>query len=174
MENISGSLRRYDEDHEKKGEDYTTQELEQYCEHADDFFQIWIELHGAQFNTNCVHMIGSGNMYNNMFKWGNLTKYSQQGWEALNVLIKLFFFQRTNKGGKHSGTLTQLKSKLIPIAKLLQRLFFWVCNLVPTNLWDDGFVMPQQTSTKETFSDPQETDNLIFDTGELIVQGVQF
>ena len=127
MEDISGSLQRYDEDHEKKGEDYTTQELEKYCENADEFFQIWVELHGGQGNTNYIHMIGSGHMYHYMSKWGNLTKYSQQGWEALNALIKLFFFRRTNKGGKHSGTLTQFKS-----------IFFFNCKTITKALFQSA------------------------------------
>ena len=86
-------------------------------------------------------MIGSGHMLVYMCRWGNLTKYSQQGWEALNALIKLFFFIRTNKGGKNSGEGVVKNSKLVQIAKLLQRQFFIVCNLVPNELWtDDKFL----------------------------------
>ena len=69
----------------------------------------------------------------------NLTKYSQQGWEALNVLIKLFFFWRTNKGGKNSSGTHSLKSKLVPVAKLIQKRMLWICNLLPEHLWDDDF-----------------------------------
>ena len=111
--------------YEKKGDNYTASELEQYQEHANDFFfQLWVELHSVQGNTNYIHMIGSGHMYKYMVKWGNLTKYSHQGWEALNVLIKLFFFCRTNKDGHNSGSSTQLKSKLVSISKLIQQRFF--------------------------------------------------
>ena len=80
------------------------------------FFQLWVQLHGRDGVTNYVHMIGSGHMLEYMKRWGNLTKYSQQGWEALNKLIKLFFFQRTNKGG---GCSSGAKSKLIPIGELM-------------------------------------------------------
>eukprot|EP00978_Attheya_sp_CCMP212_P011442 scaffold28222_cov63-Attheya_sp.AAC.3 len=38
-----------------------------------------------------------------MEEWGNLNKYSQQGWESLNALIKAFFFRRTNRGGGQRG-----------------------------------------------------------------------
>ena len=77
-------------------------------------------------------------MYQYMVRWGNLTKYSQQGWEALNSLIKLFFFQRTNKGGCRSG-LDGTKRKLLLIGQLMQRRFFWICNLVPSSFWDKDF-----------------------------------
>ena len=109
-------------------------------------FQIWEDLHGAHRVTNYIHMIGSGYMYDYMVRRGNLKKYPQQGWEALKSLIKLFFFQRTNKDGNNIGIKAKKKSKLLPIAKLLQRRFFWICNLVPETLWDDNFVMPSKNN----------------------------
>ena len=60
-----------------------------------------------------------------MREWGNLNKFSQQGWESLNALIKAFFFRRTNRGGGDKNE----KSKLVPIAKLLQRRLMWLCDL---------------------------------------------
>ena len=119
----------------KKGSDYTNPELSKYVEHADNFFQLWVKLHGKNGIGNYLHMIGSGHIYVYMKRWGNLNKYSQQGWEALNALIKFFFFRRTNKGGGNSGE-DGSKSKLIPIGNLIQRRFFWICNLVPKSLWD--------------------------------------
>ena len=74
----------------KKGENYTQTELYLYETHADEFFQVWVDLHGRYGITNCIHMIGGGHMYVYMRQWGNLTKYSQQGWEALNALVKFF------------------------------------------------------------------------------------
>ena len=147
----------------KKGENYTNEELEAYLFHADDFFQVWIKLHGQAGVGNYLHMIGSGHMLQYMIRWGNLTKYSQQGWEALNSLIKLFFFRRTNKGGGNSDGKASSKSKLIPIAKLIQRRFFWICNLIPANLWDKNFKI------SETESQFDIDEDIIFDT-DLLVQ----
>ena len=76
----------------KKDGDYQKEELRLFVEHADEFFQLWVELYGRKGVTNYIHMIGSGHFEEYMAKWGNLNKYSQQGWEALNALIKLFFF----------------------------------------------------------------------------------
>ena len=80
-----------DGNYEKKDGDYKKEELKSFVEHADNFFQLWVELYGHQGITNYIHMIGSGHFEEYMAKWGNLNKYFQQGWEALNALIKLFF-----------------------------------------------------------------------------------
>ena len=126
------------------------------------FYQSWIELFGYHGITNYIHMIGVGHMLEYMQQHGNLNRYSQQGWEALNALIKLFFFRRTTKGGKNSGeSVTNLKSKLVPIGRLIQRRLLWVCNLVPHNLWDADFVMPARNNDVYTDDD---NDDIIFDT----------
>ena len=92
-----------------------------------------------------------------------MNKYSQQGWEALNALIKLFFFRRTNKCGKHSGGIfTELKSKLVPIGRLVQRRLLWVCNLVPVDLWDDGYKIPSHHN--DVFSADANHEDIIFDS----------
>jgi hypothetical protein len=44
-------------------------------------------------------MIGAGHLAEYLYKWRNLYRYSQQGWEAMNALIKTFFYRRTNHGG---------------------------------------------------------------------------
>ena len=112
-------------------------------------------------------MIGSGHMMQYMVRWGNLTKYSQQGWEALNALIKLFFFTRTNKGGGNSCfSADSKKSKLVPIGKLMQRRFFWVCNLVPTSLWKTSVNLNMENNM---ISSIMYDDDIIFDS-EIIQQ----
>ena len=74
----------------EKGESYTPDDLNQYRNHTDKFFQIWVELHEHCGVTNYIHMVGSGHMLEYMRSLGNLKNYLQQGWEALNALIKLF------------------------------------------------------------------------------------
>lgn len=141
----------------KKGEDYTPDELIAFEEHSDLFFQLWVELHGRDGVTNSIHMIGCGHMLEYMIRWGNLTKYSQQGWEALNALIKLFFFRRTNKGGGRSA----IKSKLLPIGQLMQRRFFWICNLVPDKIWDSDYNINNDEDGENL-----DYDDYIFDGNE--------
>ena len=91
-------------------------------------------------------MIGSGHIFEYMKQWGNLTNYSQQGWEALNALIKLCFSQRTSKDGHRSSkSVTEGKSKLLPIAKLIQSFMFWICNLFPDTGWNKTADNEQQS-----------------------------
>ena len=150
----------------KKDGDYRKEELRSFVEHTDEFFQLWVELYGRQGVTNYIHMIGSGHFEEYMVKWGNLNKYSQQGWEALNALIKLFFFRRTNKGGHNSGgDVTNLKSKLVPIGRLVQRRMLWVCNLVPENFFEDDYVLP--TVQEEDIITDNDDDDIILDINTL-------
>ena len=49
-----------------------------------------------------------------MKKYKNLSKYSNQGWEALNSMIKTYFFRATNKGGG-GGKGQRTKTKLLAL-----------------------------------------------------------
>ena len=84
-----------------------------------------MKLNSEKGAANYIHIFTCGNIYEQMKKWGNLNGYSQQGWEALNALVKLFFFTRTNKGGHKSGndemSCNSKQSKLIPLIRLAQQ-----------------------------------------------------
>ena len=58
-----------------------------------------------------------------MQEWKCLHRFSQQGWEALNALIKSYFFHRTNRGGLLKNATK--KSKLLGIAQWLQWRMMW-------------------------------------------------
>eukprot|EP00978_Attheya_sp_CCMP212_P020241 scaffold57673_cov66-Attheya_sp.AAC.1 len=76
----------------KKGEDYSKEEMTKFQDNIDIFFQLWVSLHQHEGLTNYIHMLGSSHLKRYMEEWGNLNKYSQQGWESLNALIKSFLF----------------------------------------------------------------------------------
>ena len=120
----------------KKEGTYTSEELKSYQRHMSIFGNIWIELHSKRGMTNYIHMGISGHILEYMVEWGNLYKYSQQGWESLNSLIKKFFFLRTNKGGGKSDN----RSRLLPIARLFQRQLLWISGFADKFLSheDDG------------------------------------
>jgi hypothetical protein len=109
----------------RKREDFTNTEIASYQQHADRFFQAWVKLWQKEGVTNYIHMIGSGHVAEYLYKWRNLHRYSQQGWEAMNSMIKTFFFRRTNHGGGVRGN--SKKSRLIPIARWLQRRLIFLC-----------------------------------------------
>ena len=87
----------------------------------DDFYQSWIKLSlGKRGVTNYIHLLGSGHISELLFKWRNLYAHSQQGWEALNSLVKSVYFRRSNRGGGRG-----LKSKLYAVARWSQRRMLW-------------------------------------------------
>ena len=109
----------------RKREDFTNMEIASYQNHADLFYQAWVELWQKEGITNYMHMIGSGHIADYLYRWKNLYRFSQQGWEALNSLIKTFFFRRTSHGGGVRGK--SKKSRLIPIGRWLQRRIVFLC-----------------------------------------------
>ena len=82
----------------KKDGNYTTTEQEEYKKHTSIFGNLWIDLHGRRGMTNYTHMKITDHIYDHMVEWGNLYCYSQQGWEALNSLIKNFFHENKQGG----------------------------------------------------------------------------
>lgn len=94
----------------RQKEDFTNDGIAMFQKHADLFFQNWVKLHGNAGVTNYIHMMGSGHFAEYLYKWRNLYQYSQQGWEAMNSMIKTFFFRRTNHGGAAGNKGTSNKS----------------------------------------------------------------
>ena len=79
-------------DSKKKEGNYTQDELKQYKIHTSIWGNLWIELHQEKGQTNYSNMKLSEHVCAYMVECGNLYKYSQQGWELFNSLIKRFFF----------------------------------------------------------------------------------
>ncbi len=72
-------------------------------------------------------MLSSGHLAEYIFKWRNLYRFSQQGWEIFNHVFTTVYFRRTNHGGgRHEGA---IKSKLIGIAQWLQQRLLWMTGL---------------------------------------------
>jgi hypothetical protein len=82
---------------------------------TDEWFQRWMDLEGWEGCTNS-HMLGSGHIPNLLFHHRNLYIFLNQGWEALNSLIKQVYFRWTARGGGRNMT-----SRLLPTARWLQR-----------------------------------------------------
>ena len=108
----------------RQKKDFTDSEIIEFQKHFDLFFQTYIGagMYGSRGMTNYIHLLSSGHMSDYLKKWRNLYIHSQQGWESLNNMMKIFFFRRTGRGG---GKYT--KSKLKPLARWLQRRLIWLC-----------------------------------------------
>jgi hypothetical protein len=93
-------------------------------------------------------MIGSGHVAEYLYKWKNLYRFSQQGWEAMNSLIKTFFFRRTSHGGGVRGN--SKKSRLIPIARWVQRRLIFLCHFSEEAIreYEEDNPMPRNFQTQ--------------------------
>jgi hypothetical protein len=102
---------------------------------ADDIFrfQLMIDhaylvlqsLYKKDIATNYFHMLSSRHIAWFMETVGPLNNYSNQGFEALNRLMKRYLNTRANKGGGRS----RCKSKLRPIANLFLRRLIWTFDI---------------------------------------------
>jgi hypothetical protein len=107
----------------RKDSDYTDGEITAFQEHIDTWFRDWVNVYGKEGCTNYTHMLSSSHVMRYMQEWRCLHRYSQQGWEALNALVKSYFFRRTNRGG--FSAIGAKKSKLLAIARWMQRRMMW-------------------------------------------------
>lgn len=107
----------------QKNTDYTDEEILKFQEHIYAWFCDWVLVYGKEGCTNYTHMLSSSHIMRYMQEWRCLHRYSQQGWEALNALLKAYFFRRTNRGGLAKNSAR--KSKLLGIARWLQRRMMW-------------------------------------------------
>jgi hypothetical protein len=107
-------------------DDFDADAIAAFQRDIDEFFQLWVELWGLEGCTNYIHMMSSGHLSTYLFKWKNLYRHSQQGWEAFNSLLKTFYFRRTQHGGASNAGRGR-KSRLLPIGRWLQRRVVWLC-----------------------------------------------
>jgi hypothetical protein len=107
----------------RKDTDATREEITMFQHHIDLWFLGWVQVYGREGCTNYTHMLSSSHVMRYMQEWKCLNRFSQQGWEALNALIKSYFFRRTNRGGLSRNS--KNKSKLLGIARWLQRRIMW-------------------------------------------------
>lgn len=86
---------------------------------------MWVTLFSSAGCTNYIHFLASGHTAEYLFRWRNLHRSSQQGWENFNSLLKSFFFRRTAHDSP-SGGRNGYKSKLLPVGHWLQRRLLWI------------------------------------------------
>jgi len=93
----------------------------EFQETVDHFYDIWFELTSKDGTGNYMHMLATGHIGDQLTRLGNLYRYSQQGWEALNKKMKKIYFNQTALGGGCNGP----TSKLLPIFHLFLREMYW-------------------------------------------------
>jgi hypothetical protein len=109
----------------RRREDFNENDIEEFQTIADDWFEQWVKLAGRDGLTNYIHMVGAGHLSFYMREWGNLYRYSQQGWESYNSLIKSVYYRRTQRGG-NGGNKDETNSRVVPLGRWLQRKMFFL------------------------------------------------
>jgi len=143
----------------RKKEDLSDLDISNFQEHIDLWIQDWITLHSLDGMTNYIHMLAAGHISEYMFKWRNLYRHSQQGWEAFNSLLKTFFFRRTGRGGGRG-----VRTKLKPIARWLQRRMLWLFGLDESDM--SAFSLPASREAILLAGEEQEEHTEIEDEEE--------
>ena len=132
--------------------DLSNDEICSFQKLIDNFYQSWIKLAlGKRGMTNYIHLLGSGHISEFLFRWRNLYAHSQQGWEALNSLVKSVYFCRSSRGGGKG-----LKSKLYAVARWSQRRMLWASGY--TFEYMESEVLRNKWTVSDAFKD--HTDNL--------------
>jgi hypothetical protein len=107
----------------RQREDLTDKDIRSFQKDFDNFWQIWMGMKGQEGVTNYLHsMLSSGHILDFLYKYKNLYRHSQQGWESLNHLLETFYYGRTGRGGGKYD-----RSKLKSIGRWLQRRTLWLC-----------------------------------------------
>jgi hypothetical protein len=101
--------------------EFTNDMISSFQQDVDGFFRYG---HCMAEGVTTTFILGSAHLVY-LHEWKNLYRHSQQGWEALNKLIKTFYYRRTQRGGA-SNQGKGSKSKLLPIARWLQRRAIWL------------------------------------------------
>jgi len=77
---------------------------------VDEFCLVYFKLRGRDGMTNYFHPLQARHYAFFFEKYGNLYRFSQQGWEDLNSAVKRSYHYNTQTGGGRGGS-----SKLLPV-----------------------------------------------------------
>jgi hypothetical protein len=131
----------------RQKQNYLAEDISNFQVMIDRAYLVLRSMYKRDIATNYFHMLSSRHISWFMEHVGPLNNYSNQGFEALNRLMKRYLNTRTNKGGGRS----KCKSKLRPIANLFLRRLIWT------------FGVFDQYDAKTTYVNGSTIDSDIFD-----------
>ena len=132
-------------------------------------FHQFVMLNGKENVTNYFHILGSGHTIYFIKKFGSLYRYSQQGWESMNFLIKHFYFHNTNHGG-NCGRGKGLKScndHAKPIMRWAKRNYMWETGLGEHYFMEEKPRLKTAKEEKEGKVSDEEDDSDYEDYGDV-------
>ena len=112
---------------DRKG-DWTDEEIFIFHSMCCLFMVTYVEMFFGDGITNYIHLLGAGHITYYLFEYRNLAKFQQQGWEALNKLIILYYHHNTNRGGSKGNSQGAMErgDHIGPLMCLLQRRYMWL------------------------------------------------
>jgi hypothetical protein len=131
---LSNNLLRMWDMIERK-EDFAEKDLLVLHKYTGTFMHQWVDLCNGKHMTNYIHVLGAGHLTYAARHYGNLYRFSQQGWESLNKLIKHFYYNNTNHGGSYGNGGKDENGKYTkgsisgqhcyPLMRFCQRFMMW-------------------------------------------------
>jgi hypothetical protein len=119
----------------EKKDDFTERDIAVLHKYTANFMNQWVELCEGRHMPNYIHVLGSGHLTYFAKHYGNLYRFSQQGWESLNKLIKHFYYNNTNHGGSYGSGGKDEKGQYTkgsirgqhcyPLMRFCQRFMMW-------------------------------------------------
>jgi hypothetical protein len=119
----------------ERKDNFTHNDIIQLHKHTSTFMYQWVDLCEGKHMTNYIHVLGSGHLTYFAKNYGNLYRFSQQGWESLNKLIKHYYYNNTNHGGSYgnggkdeNGEYTKGSisgQHCYPLMRFCQRFMMW-------------------------------------------------
>jgi hypothetical protein len=119
----------------ERKEDFGNSDIATLHKYTCNFMEQWLDLTKGKHMTNYIHIVGAGHLTYFASQYGNLYRFSQQGWESLNKLIKHYYYNNTNHGGSYgnggkdthgnytNGTLSG--QHCYPLMRFCQRFMMW-------------------------------------------------
>ena len=109
--------------------DFTDNDIIKLQRKIDIFYDSWYDLCGKDGLTNYIHLLGSGHVMYYLKKYRNLYRFSNQAWERLNNRLKMFYLQKTQRGGSGKYPSKIGSSHTRPMARWMQRILMWNTSL---------------------------------------------
>ena len=95
--------------------------IQEFQSLADEYSAMWRNITGRDGQTNYEHIIDTGHLSHYFRKYGNLYRFSQQGFEAMMSRVKCIYHRCTSRGGHGS----KIRSHILQIVHFLIRSMLW-------------------------------------------------
>ena len=145
----------------ERKEDFTEEMIMDFHCLCAQFVHKYCDMFQGEGITNYIHLIGAGHLTYYLRKYRNLTKFCQQGWEALNQLLKQYYFNNTNHGGCNGNSKGKMEKfkHCLPLVKLCQRRTMWLLGL-GEKIFENKMKL-QKVVEEERFEEDEDAWNVL-------------